>query len=146
MTTTWPLRSFRLFGLAIFFFFLAFSSAARAGHGTEDDVETITVERVKLFLEAGEKLFIVDLRPAASFQQRHLPGARSIPMKELAKRFREIPKVGQVVLYCDCSQNELIQDAYQMLKDDYAYRNVALMVDGFKEWEKRKFPVEIGRK
>ncbi len=116
------------------------------GHGTEDVVDTVTVERVKFFLDAGEKLFIVDLRPAKDFQQKRLPGARSIPMKELDKRFREIPKAGRVILYCDCPQNVLIQDAYQLLKDDYGYRNIAVMADGFKEWVKRKYPVETAAK
>jgi rhodanese-related sulfurtransferase len=118
----------------------------QGGHGTEDIVDTVTVERVKFFLDAGEKLFIVDLRPAKDFQQKRLPGARSIPIKELDKRFREIPKTGRVVLYCDCPQNELIQDAYQLLKDDYGYRNIAIMADGFKEWVKRKYPVETAAK
>lgn len=118
--------------------------AAQAGHGTEDDVDTIAVERVKLLLDAGEDVFLVDLRPAASFQQRRLPGARSIPIKELTSRFREIPKAGRVVLYCDCPQNELIEEAYRLLKDDYSYRNVALMIDGFAEWDRRKYPTETG--
>lgn len=123
----------------------ALPPAANAGHGTEDDVETIAVERVRLLLEAGEEIFFVDLRPSESFRQRRLPGAHSIPLKELASRFREIPKAGRVILYCDCSQNELIEDAYRLLKDDYSYRNVALMIDGFAEWDRRKYPTEPGR-
>ena len=137
---------FRLLRLAIMSFCLASPCAVQAGHGTEDDVETITVERVKLLFEAGEELFIVDLRPAESFQQRRLPGAHSIPLGELDRRFREIPKVGRVILYCDCPQNQLIEEAYQLLKDDYSYRNVALMIDGFTEWDRRKYPVESSRK
>ena len=127
-------------------FCLASPGAVQAGHGTEDDVETITVERVRLLFEAGEELFIVDLRPAENFQQRRLPGAHSIPLGELDRRFREIPKAGRVILYCDCPQNQLIEEAYQLLKDDYSYRNVALMIDGFTEWERRKYPVESGGK
>ena len=136
----------RLLRLAIMSFCLASPGAVQAGHGTEDDVETITVERVRLLFEAGEELFIVDLRPAESFQQRRLPGAHSIPLGELDRRFREIPKAGRVILYCDCPQNQLIEEAYQLLKDDYSYRNVALMIDGFTEWERRKYPVESGGK
>jgi len=144
MRTSRGQRCFRVILPSLFFFCLA--APAGAGHGTEDDVETITVDRVKSLLDAGEKVLIYDLRPAAAFQQRRLPSARSIPMKELDKRFREIPKAGRVVLYCDCTQNELIQHAYQLLKDSYGYRNVALMSDGFKEWIARKYPVETGRK
>lgn len=118
------------------------SQAAKAGHGVEDDVETIEIERVKLLFDAGEEIFFVDLRPVENFRQSRLPGAVSIPFAELPKRFREIPKSGRVVLYCDCSQNQLIEDAYQLLKDDYSYRNVTLMIDGFAEWSRRKYPLE----
>jgi rhodanese-related sulfurtransferase len=63
-------------------------------------------------------------------------------MAELAKRFREIPRVGRVVLYCDCQQNEIIQ-GYLLLRED-GYKNVAVMTEGFKDWLKRKYPVETG--
>ncbi len=114
-------------------------------HDTEDVVDTVTPERVKYYLDNGEKLFLVDLRPLKEFQQKRLPGARSIPLKELEKRIREIPKAGRVILYCECPQNQLIQDAYQVLKDDHGYRNIAIMPEGFQGWVKRKFPVETAR-
>ncbi len=117
-----------------------------AGHGTEDFVDTVAVERVKLLLDTGEKLILIDLRATRDFQQARLPGARSVPMKEIEKRIREIPKAGRVILYCDCPQNEIIQNAYQPLRDDFGYRNLAIMPDGFKEWLKRKYPIETGRK
>ncbi|TMA82149.1 MAG: rhodanese-like domain-containing protein [Deltaproteobacteria bacterium] len=116
-----------------------------AGHGTEDDVVTVTAEQVKVFLDAREKIILVDLRPVQDFQKTRLPGARSLPMKELDKRFHEIPKSGRVVLYCDCSQNQIIEQAYQLLKD-YGYRNTAVMADAFHEWVSRKYPVETGAK
>jgi ArsR family transcriptional regulator len=131
-------------GLAILLFCVALSPAAKSGHGVEDDVETIEIERVKLLFDAGEEVFFVDLRPVENFRQSRLPGAVSIPFAELPRRFREIPKSGRVILYCDCTQNQLIEDAYQLLKDDYSYRNVALMIDGFAEWSRRKYPLENG--
>ena len=116
-----------------------------AGHGTEDDVVTITAEQVKSILDAREKIVLVDLRPIKDFQKTRLPGARSLPMLELDKRFHEIPKSGRVVLYCDCPQNQIIEQAYQLLKD-YGYRNTAVMADAFHEWVSRKYPVEAGAK
>jgi rhodanese-related sulfurtransferase len=116
-----------------------------AGHGTEDDVVTVTAEQVKGFLDAREKMVLIDLRPVIEFQKSRLPGARSVPMKELEKRFREIPQSGRVVLYCDCSQNQIIEQAYQVLKD-YGYRNTAVLADPFQDWLRRKFPVESGAK
>ena len=116
-----------------------------AGHGTEDDVVTVTAEQVKGFLDAREKMVLIDLRPAVAFQKSRLPGARSVPMKELEKRFREIPQSGRVVLYCDCSQNQIIEQAYQVLKD-YGYRNTAVLADPYQDWIRRKYPVESGAK
>jgi rhodanese-related sulfurtransferase len=116
-----------------------------AGHGTEDDVVTVTAEQVKGFLDAKEKMVLIDLRPAMEFQKSRLPGARSLPMKELEKRFREIPQSGRVVLYCDCPQNQIIEQAYQVLKD-YGYRNTAVLADPFQDWLRRKYPVESAAK
>ena len=44
------------------------------------------------------------------------------------------PRAGRVVLYCDCPQATLIQDAFQVLKDDHGYRNIAIMSKGIKGW------------
>ena len=118
-------------------------AVAWAGHGSEEDVVTVTVEQVKAFLDAREKIIIVDLRAGADFQKARLPGARSVPLKELAKRYTEVPRAGRVVLYCDCPQNEIIDDAYLLLKD-YGYRNTAVMSDGFQGWVRRKYPLDTG--
>jgi rhodanese-related sulfurtransferase len=113
-----------------------------AGHGAEDPVTTVTAERVKYYLDAREPMILIDLRPAKEFRQRRVPGARSIPMKEIEKRWQEIPKFGRVILYCDCPQNDLVQEAYLFLKDDHGYPNIAIMSEAFKDWVKRKYPVE----
>jgi rhodanese-related sulfurtransferase len=121
-------------------FLLLLPQAARGGHETDDEVLTITVEQVKALFDAREKMIIIDLR----FQKARLPGARSGPIKELPKRYTEIPRSGRVVLYCDCPQNQIIEDAYMLLKD-YGYRNTAVMSDGFQAWARYKYPVESGR-
>ena len=117
-----------------------------AAHDAEDVVDTVTPERVKYFLDNKESLAIIDLRPLQEFQTRRLPGARSIPIQELEKSLRQIPKAGRVILYCDCPQTTLVQDAYQVLKDDHGYRNIAIMPEGIKGWLQRKFPVDTGAK
>lgn len=43
---------------------------------------------------------VIDVRPPDEFEARHLPHARNIPMAELAKRLRELPKGKPVVAYC----------------------------------------------
>jgi rhodanese-related sulfurtransferase len=117
-----------------------------AAHDAEDVVDMVTPERVKFYLDNKESLVIIDLRTTKEFQERRLPGARSIPIKELESNLKSIPRAGRVVLYCDCPQATLIQDAFQVLKDDHGYRNIAIMPEGIKGWLQRKFPVASGAK
>jgi rhodanese-related sulfurtransferase/DNA-binding transcriptional ArsR family regulator len=43
---------------------------------------------------------VLDVRPADEYANRHLPHARNIPIQELSKRIRELPKGRPVVAYC----------------------------------------------
>ena len=125
---------------------LGLAAPALAGHGSEEPVAVVSMDRVKYYLTAREPMILVDLRPVKEYQQTRIPGARSLPMAELEKRMNEVPKAGRVILYCDCPQSELIQEAYLSLRDDYDYRNISIMGDAFKEWVKKKYPIEKGKK
>jgi rhodanese-related sulfurtransferase len=117
---------------------------AFAGHGVEDSIDTIPVDRVKRLLDSGAKLVLVDLRPTKEFQENRLPGARSIPISELPKRFEEIPRTGQVVLYCACTINEIAERAAFL--GFRGYRNIFVLLDGYPGWVKRGYPLETGRR
>jgi|SRR5215471_8075206 len=116
---------------------------AYAGHG-EEPVETIPLARVKFLLDHQEKIVFVDLRSPREFEQKHVPGARSIPVAELDKRLGEIPKTGRVILYCTCRPGD---DSYSyFLLRDNDYSNITVMDDGFDEWLRRRYPVESGKR
>jgi rhodanese-related sulfurtransferase len=144
--TRYLARYFWLVGLALFTICLSWAAVIEAAHDQEDVVDTVTPERLKYYLDNKETVTIIDLRPDKEYKEKRLPGARSIPIKELDKNLRVIPRAGRVILYCDCPQNVLIQDAYQVLKDDHGYRNIAIMPEGIKGWLQRKFPTEAGAK
>jgi rhodanese-related sulfurtransferase len=140
-------RIFRAVALRVCLVILAtvFAPAPlEAGHESRD-VTTIPADRLKLLLESGEKLLLVDIRPAKEFESKRLPGSRSIPITELDKRLSEIPKAGRVVIYAATPQEE-IPDAVFQLFEDNRYRNIAFMLEGFSGWEKKNFPVEAGRR
>lgn len=124
--------------------FVILLSLTQAGHETRD-VSTIAADRLKLLLDAGEKFVLIDLRPAKEFQEKRLPGARSIPATELEKRIGEIPKSGRVVVYAGTPQNEIDDSIFQIFEDG-RYRNVTFMLEGFQGWLKLKYPVETGSK
>ena len=117
--------------------------AVFAGHGVEDTIDMIAAERVKQLLDAGEKMLFIDMRPAKEYQQDRLPGARSMPIAEVANRFSEIPKTGRVVLYCDCKTYDIADRA--VFLEFRGYRNIFVMAEGYSGWVKRGYPIETTR-
>jgi rhodanese-related sulfurtransferase len=119
---------------------LFYAAAGLAGHGIEDTIDTLPAERVKQLMDAGEKLTFIDMRPAKEYQQNRLPGARSLPIAEVANRFSEIPKAGRVVLYCDCKTYDIADRA--VFLEYRGYRNIFVMPEGYSGWVKRGYPIE----
>lgn len=114
------------------------ASAAVAGHDSVPDVTVLRPEYVKRLVDAGEAV-PVDMRKAAEFRAGHLPGAISVPITELDRRFREIPRTSRVVLYCACPRED-IATAFVFLTSQ-GYRNHAVLEDGVDGWLRRRFPL-----
>jgi rhodanese-related sulfurtransferase len=119
---------------------LAWAPAAVASHGPDATLLTVKAAYVRRLLEAGERVVLVDLRPAADYRRGHLPGARSVPAGELRARHAELPKAGFLVLYCACPLEE-VREPYMFLRER-GYRNVMVMDEGFTGWADRGYPVE----
>lgn len=130
--------------LFIFFFAAFLPVAALGGHGVEDTVDNLPAERVKQLMDGGEKLTLIDMRPAKEYQQTRLPGARSIPIAELANRFSEVPKTGRVILYCDCKPYDVADRA--VFLEYRGYRNIFIMPEGYAGWVKRGYPLDSARR
>ena len=82
---------------------------------------------------------LVDMRKPAEYQAGHLPGAISLPMADLARRHREIPKAARVVLYCQCLLEEM-GGVYNFLFD-LGYKNHVVLEDGFDGWYRSQYPL-----
>jgi rhodanese-related sulfurtransferase len=120
--------------------------SSRAGHDqVEDDLVyflRIAPDHVKQLLDAGEKIIFFDLREPEDFKKDHLPGARSLPLKQLTTRFQRIPMAGRVVLYCTCAEGNIEEGhAYQLLRQ-MGYRNVSVLDGGITEWRRLGYPLE----
>ncbi len=118
--------------------------ATFAGHGVEDTVDNLAADRVKQLMDSGEKIVLIDMRPAKEFLQNRLPGARSLPFAELANRFGEVPKSGRVVLYCDCKPADIADRA--VFLEYRGYRNIFIMPEGFQGWLNRGYPIDKTRR
>jgi rhodanese-related sulfurtransferase len=111
---------------------------ACAAHGDTGPIKTISHADLKALLDRGQRPLLVDLRPAEAYREGHLPGARSIPIRELRRRQAEIP-AGQVILYCDCPREEL-EAAYRFLVERGA-QDVRGLDEPFARWVARGYPV-----
>jgi rhodanese-related sulfurtransferase len=112
---------------------------AEAGHDAVPDVIALQADYVKRLIDAGEALVLVDLRKPGEYRSGHLPGAVSLPITELDRRFAEIPRSPRVVLYCECPIED-IATAFVFLRSK-GYANHAILEGGFDGWLRRRYPV-----
>ncbi len=75
---------------------------------------------------------ILDVRPAEEYRAGHIPGALSVPLSELKKRLRELPKSRDVVAYCRGPYCVMAVEAVGLLREKgfHAHR----MEAGVVEW------------
>jgi rhodanese-related sulfurtransferase/biotin operon repressor len=111
--------------------------------GPDGVVEEIGRAELARRLRAGDAVVIVDVRPREEFEAGHLPGAISMPVDELGRRIRELPKGRDIVTYCRGAYCAYSHVAVRMLRRR-GYRAVRLQ-DGLPEWEAAKLPVERDR-
>lgn len=62
-------------------------------------VNYIKVDELKAQLDGGTRADVIDVRHWSDFEALHIKGARSIPIRVIGERAKEISKTGLVVLY-----------------------------------------------
>ena len=81
---------------------------------------------------------VLDVRPADKFVAGHLPRAINIPLRELRRRLRELPKERDVVAYCRGPYCVLAFEAAALLrKHGFSVRRLE---GGFPEWKAAGLP------
>ena len=84
---------------------------------------------------------VLDVRPHDEYDAGHLPEAINIPLRELARRLKEVPKNCEVVAYCRGPYCVLAFEAVAKLRDrEFKARRLE---DGYPEWKAAGLPVEV---
>jgi rhodanese-related sulfurtransferase len=83
---------------------------------------------------------VLDVRPAEEHRAGHIPGAISIPLKELEDRLSELSRDQQIVAYCRGPYCVLAIRAVEMLRAK-GFGAVRLE-DGVHDWRARGYAVE----
>lgn len=114
---------------------------ATAYLGDRDGIEIIDRAELTRRLKRGEVL-VMDVRPAAEYAAGHIPGARSVPVSELRRTLRSLPKDVDVVAYCRGAYCVYADDAVRELnRKGFRARR---LVDGFPEWKRAGLPIAVG--
>ncbi|HVY13929.1 MAG TPA: metalloregulator ArsR/SmtB family transcription factor [Rhodopila sp.] len=99
------------------------------------------VSRAELVARLGDGLVtVLDVRPEDEFSQGHLPGARNIPLAQLDRRLKELPKSTEIVAYCRGPYCVLAFEAVAALRAKGF--KAARLEDGFPEWRAAGLTVE----
>jgi rhodanese-related sulfurtransferase/DNA-binding transcriptional ArsR family regulator len=106
---------------------------AAAYLGARDQLEPMTRQELARRLEDGDRLVILDVRPAAEHAAGHLPGAVSIPVGELRRRLAELPGDREIVAYCRGPYCAFAHDAVALLRE--AGFSARRLEDGLPEWQ-----------
>lgn len=90
---------------------------------------------------AGE-IVVLDVRPAAEFAAAHIARAMSIPLPDLERRIRELPRNKEIVAYCRGPYCIMAVRAVEVLRR--RGRRASLLSDGFSEWLVAGLPIFRG--
>ncbi|MFF4040605.1 ArsR/SmtB family transcription factor [Streptomyces sp. NPDC001816] len=115
--------------------------AARDAYLGEDGAAPVGREELRARVAAGD-VVVLDVRPVEEYQAGHIPGARSIPVDELADRINELPEETEIVVYCRGEYCVLAYDAVRLLTD--RGRRAIRLDDGMLEWRLAELPVDVG--
>ena len=109
--------------------------------GDRAGLQSISRKELAARLRRGD-LVVLDIRPEPEFRSGHIAGARSVPMSELRRHLRALPKDIDVVAYCRGPYCVYADDAVRELTRR-GYRAQRLE-DGYPEWQRAGLPVAVG--
>jgi rhodanese-related sulfurtransferase len=113
-----------------------------------DTLPRVTVQEAKALFDAGNIKFI-DVRPKSlttppyAYDQGHIKGAVSVPQGEIRTRINDLPREGNLVLYCDCpNDEESAGTAYSLKTAGYTNMRVLQGPQAYSQWKNAGYPIE----
>lgn len=111
--------------------------------GDRSELQTVTREELATRLRRGGDVIVLDVRPSPEYAAGHIREAISIPINELTRRLRQLPKNRQIVAYCRGPYCVYADEAVRTLRRR-GYKAVRLE-DGYPEWAKANLPTATAR-
>jgi rhodanese-related sulfurtransferase len=109
--------------------------------GDRSRVEPVGMDEL-LKRARSKRVVVLDTRPAGEYVAGHIAGAISVPVDELHRRLKELPKDKEYVAYCRGPYCVYADRAVELLRA--RGRRARRLVEGFPEWRSAGFPVAQG--
>jgi rhodanese-related sulfurtransferase len=108
---------------------------------SHDELQPVTRAELRRRLRDGSAT-IIDVRPRQEYEAGHIPGALSMPVAEVKRRWNELPKSREVIAYCRGPYCVYSLDAVTLLrKKGYRARRAE---EGLPDWRLAGLPVAAG--
>jgi len=113
----------------------------REQFGDRSDPEPVSMQDL-LAHARSETVVILDTRPTNEFESGHIAGAISVPVDELQRRLRELPRDKEYVAYCRGPYCVYADRAVELLRA--SRRRARRLAEGFPEWRAAGLPIAQG--
>src|SRR5437588_1598916 len=112
----------------------------REHFGDRADAELVEMNEL-LKRVRSNKVVVLDTRPSNEYAAGHIAGALSMPINDLQRRLRQLPKDKEYVAYCHGPYCVSADRAVEILRSHG--RRARRLREGFPEWRAAGLPVEI---
>ena len=89
----------------------------------------------------SKRVVVLDTRPPNEYAAGHIAGALSVPVDDLQRRLRQLPKGKEYVAYCRGPYCVYADRAVEILRANG--RQARRLREGFPEWRAAGLPVEL---
>jgi rhodanese-related sulfurtransferase len=95
----------------------------------------ISVADLDELIQAGAAPLIIDVRSltARELEPRWIPGALHVPLEDVARQIKELPRDRDVILYCTCPSEASAARVAKILMN-HGFKRVRPLLGGLDAW------------
>lgn len=109
--------------------------------------EIISVEQLRKLQQEGNPNFIlVDIDPAVTYNYEHIEGAINLPLEEIDKGYKNLPKNKLIITYCHCGAGTVRAEKAVTKLKELKFKKVAYLgnpVPPYYEYKRAGYPVAV---
>jgi len=113
----------------------------REHFGDRSGSEGVSMPELLRRARSGD-VVVLDTRPATEYEAGHIAGALSVPVADLRRRLKDLPRDKSYVAYCRGPYCVYADEAVEFLRSKR--RRATRLAEGFPEWRAAGLPVETG--